>query len=1511
MKKTWLLILLVSFQLLEAQTTQDTINNPYWIHMMGDRGINIKTTKRAYDLYFSNKLKVKGSGYKQFERWYNHWKLKVNADGSFPAPDRTMQEMKKYFRNNLTPRSATGAWTSMGPSFNANLTYSGAFPHAGVGRVNTVAFHNTNPNIIYAGTPQGGFWFTTDKGINWSSSNDNLTMTSLGISDIAYIPGTTDSVILIGTGDKNANDADGIGAWRSTNGGLTFSNSSNGIGNKTVSRFAMNSLRNSTIYAAVQDGIYVSYDKGLNWTKRVSAGNFYFKDIVYCPGDTSTIYAARFRDFSNSAAFYRSTDAGVTWNIVNTGFNAQAKNRLEIGVTEVNPNIVYVVASTTDSSNLEAFYKSSNKGASFVERLNGNSFNILGGNINGGDRRGQGFFDLTIVCSPSDSNFVLVGGIQIFRSLNGGSSWTASSSWRSEGGTAYVHADIHHLKRNPLNNEIWVGSDGGVDFTTNNGNSYTSRNNGLTIGQIYNLGVSQRSKTRFISGFQDDGTKVGSTPTNWIARLGGDGMQCEISNFDTAVMFANVQYGDLHRSTNHGATFTDIAVPGAPGPWAAPCHLHPRLNDIMVVLYRNANISTNIVTAATPTFTAFTTGETDDGSALRFSNVNDSLVFMGWDDGVFRQANILASPITVQTMTNPNGNNIIRDIETSYNNENVVYCVAGNRAYRSANRGATWTNISGSTLPDIPLYSIVIDKNSPEGLYVGTDAGVFYKDSLMANWVFYNDGMAKGSEIRDLEIVYDTVCSDRSVIYAATYGRGLWKGDLRISETQPKPDFTIPASSCRTLPVQITNTTTSIINNGATTNYEWSITPSTFSFSGATNSNSVNPIVIFDAVGTYNITLKARKPYGGFCTTTKTNIITINNNGSLTLKTTNDTTICPGDSVLVSLGGMQNYNYTPTTNVAKFNDSFAYLNPTVNTNYMIIGDINGACLDTAYVNVKMKASPPITMTGATSFCDGDSSLISFTAVDTAYWFPTTGITNVTPTSKSLKISTSNIYNIRLVKAGLCDVKLQIPILVKTIPAFSLSKSYNQTMCVGANMLVDEQNSIPIPGLAWSPTTGVTDLGANSFRFSPTVTTKYMLRTTDTNYCAKTRDSINFVMVPGLTLNVSGPSSVCIQDSIYLNATGADSIKWSPSLHLDKDFGGLVKCKPMAAANVNYTITGITGPCTASTTKTITVGPTPITLNVAGNTSTCLGSTFNLIVSGADTVKWSPANLVSNEFAKSVRVSTNTSTTVRVSGETNGCRDTIDIPLTIRPIPTILATKSVVSPICPGEKVTIRTVGGVNYQIDPIYNVSKPKPDSFIVSPNQTTKYYLFGTNSFGCQGKDSLIIDVSPNPTITINPTLTTIKKGDSFNITATGGSQYEWTPSKYIKGSNQQASILVKPDSDIVYTVLVTNIEGCKSKGISIVYVQQNPNPPSSINSSLLANILIYPNPAQNEINIEGVEPLKASIYAIFGALIKDFEQYELIQKINVEDLASGNYLLSIETKSGQKKITKIEINK
>jgi hypothetical protein len=1484
MKKLLILIcILLNTASVDSQTTQDTIDNAYWQTMMFDHTINIHKTRRAYDLYFSNKPKVKGTGHKQFERWYDYWNAKVDEFGNFPAPDRALTEYKKFLRNNLTARSTTGTWTNLGPLVGPPSTTG--IP-IGSGRICGIGYHATNGNIIYAGAPQGGFWRSTNKGVNWTSSTDNLP--TLGVSDIAYIQNSTsDSVILIGTGDRDAGDANGLGVYKSTNGGVSFTASNTGMGNLTVNKLLVNKDKNTTIIAATSGGMYISYNQGASWVLKSVGSNF--TDAKYCPSDTNIVYG------TVSGAFYRSSNGGNTWGTIGTGFSGNARNRMAIAVSPDNGNVVYVVANRT-SNTLDAVYKSTDKGLTFTTTAT--TPNVLSS---------QGWYAITIESSLTDVNTVFIGGLDLYKSTDGGVTFTSVANWTGGGGKPWVHADHHYLGRNPVNNELWIGHDGAIDYTLNEGSTFNHRDNGLSISQIYNLGVSQMSKTRFISGLQDNGSLVGSSTSTWNARVGGDGMQCEISNFDTMDMFANVQYGDLRRSTNGGTGWTDISatIPAGPGPWAAPCHLHPRVADMMIMLYKNANLSKNVVSAGTPTFNAITTGITSDGSAIRFSNVNNDLAFMGWSNGTVRYcANLSAGSPTTTLVTNPNGGNKVTDLETSFNNENVVFATAGTEVFKSTDKGVTWANISGN-LPNITMYSIVLDKNSPEGKYVGTEAGVYYKDSLMANWILYNNGLPANSDIRDLEIVYDTTCTNASVLYAATYGRGLWKGDLYISETQPNPAFTMPTAACTSVPVNITNTTTSITNNGATTTYQWLVSPMTgVAFTGSTTNTSTDPQITFSTAGTYTVTLIATKPFGGFCRTFKT--ISVGNKGSIVLKTINDTTICPGDTVLVKVGGLKTYTFTPNTNVSIFNDSNAYLYPTSASNYMIVGSISGGCFDTTFVDVKMKPAPSYTMTGAKTFCAGDTTTISFTGVDTAYWNPATFTNSLSVTSKQVYPAANSSYNIRLVKSGLCDIKLIVPIKVLTKPVFALSKSGSQNLCIGDSMIV---KSASIPNKVWTPSTTMATLSPDSFRFFPIVTTKYVISTTDTAYCPYVKDSVTFNMITPPVVAVSGPGAVCGGAIIKLIATGATTYNWSPNLYLSATNKDTVSCSP--TSTLTYTITGSNGTCSRFTTKTINVGSSSVSLTITGKRDVCLGLGTKFVVSGASTYQWSPASLVSNEYSDTVKVVSTSTVTLTVLGETSGCKATDTVTLNVRPIPTVTATLSTKSPICAGSKVNVLGMGATTYIINPIYNRTVLKNDSFELKPLQTTKYFLKGYSQYGCSGNDSFIITVNPSPSITITPAVSTIDKGDSINITASGGNSYLWTPTKFIRTANNIATIRVKPDSNVVYNVKVTSVDGCVSNGIAIVYVSNKTKPNSGISNSDLENILIFPNPSRDIVTIESTEKVKTTIYNLVGAEVSKNIEYTESKKIDVSNIAAGNYMILLESMSGSKKMVKIEIVK
>ena len=924
-----------------AQTSQDTIEHPYWMEMMFDKKINFYQTKRAFDLYFSNKEKSKGSGFKQFERWAENAKREINPDGSFRPADFLLKELSKFKSNSLTPRSGNPKWVSLGPFNNP----APASMQRGVGRINVIAYHPTDASIVYCGAPAGGFWYSNDKAQSWMKSNTEE-LPRFGISAIAVIPeGNSTPTILVGTGDRDANDAPGYGVYVSLDGGINFSQSNTGMGNQVVNRLLVNSRDNNVILAATNNGIYRSSDKGQTWIRTSQIIDF--KDIVYHPEDTNFVYA------SGNGNFYRSINGGNSWTQISAGFSTASKRRMAIAITKAQPDIVYVI-SVSSSRGMEGLYKSSNKGANFSLQLNGTVYNPLSNSQNGSGTAGQGEYDLAIETSPNDSNVVYVGGINIFRSIDGGKTFRCKAFWSYSPNIPWVHADIHYLGRNPLNGELWIGSDGGIDYSADeklpsSGTTdplfpiYNNRNNGLAISQFYNLGVSQASLTKFITGAQDNGTSAGTNKSDWTAELGGDGMQCEISNFNTSVMFGCIQYGDLNRSTNSGGNWNYIvnSVNERPGPWITPYHLHPRVDNILLAIYRNIWISRNATGTGNPTFSRLTTTASSEGSAIRFSNVNDNYVFCGWKDGVLRYSSNILSSGTFTGMNSPFVTGEITDIETSYTDVNTLYVAKGNRIFKTKDLGVNWTNIS-SNLPNIAINCIVLDKNSAEGLYVGTDAGVYFKDSTMTNWILYSDGLSLNAPVRDMEIVYDGDCTANSKIFAATYGRGLW---LNIVQTTSNGSLELNADKgteiCKGEKIVITAT-------GAD---EYFYDASSDIMKTANNKFTISP----QESGQYRFYAKKSD---GTCESKIYDVI-VNPIPEVSVNPKTKT-IDIGEKVVFTATGAYDYSWTPTTFIVSGKDlNTMETSPDNTITYTLTGKDGKGCTNTVKVTITVRGTTSI------------------------------------------------------------------------------------------------------------------------------------------------------------------------------------------------------------------------------------------------------------------------------------------------------------------------------------------------------------------------------------------------------------------------------------------------------------------------------------------------------------------------------------------------------------------------
>ncbi len=232
---------------------------------------------------------------------------------------RNWQATKDYYNRKSTVVH-TGDWEFLTPSSWTNGT-SGYNP--GIGRVSCIAFHPTDANTIYIGTPIGGIWKTTDMGATWAPLHDG--MPSLGVSSIVVHP-TNPNIIYILTGDGDGGSSNGIGVLKSTNGGVTWS--STGLmwdidDFEKGYKLAMDPNNVNTLIAATTDAIWRTTNGGTSWAQ-YSSGTY--RDIEYKPGSSTTLYAEK------AGEFYRSTNSGVTWTKITSGTPTGA-SRLAIGVT--------------------------------------------------------------------------------------------------------------------------------------------------------------------------------------------------------------------------------------------------------------------------------------------------------------------------------------------------------------------------------------------------------------------------------------------------------------------------------------------------------------------------------------------------------------------------------------------------------------------------------------------------------------------------------------------------------------------------------------------------------------------------------------------------------------------------------------------------------------------------------------------------------------------------------------------------------------------------------------------------------------------------------------------------------------------------------------------------------------------------------------------------------------------------------------------------------------------------
>jgi len=698
--------------------------------------------------------KERENGLEKFKRWEYYMEGVVDPI-TRTFPNKTgMQVVREHKKTNSevyanTPKASN--WSSLGP-FETDGGY------AGIGRINCIAFHPVNNNIWWVGAASGGLWVTTTNGASWECLTDDNGV--LAVSDI-IIPTDFEisQTIYIATGDRDAGDNNSIGVLKSTNNGATWNET--GLNytinqGRRVNRLLLDPNDNNTIIAATNVGVYKTNDGGATWNNQLSTQSF--TDMEFKPGDYNTLYGSR------GTGIWKTNDGGENWQQV----IAYSQQRTEIAVTPANPEIVYAIVSNS-SSGLYGVYKSTNSGDSF-EQVAGSNPNMLGWS-DGNDSGGQGWYDLCIAVSPTNADIVLIGGINTWRSMNGGNTWNMVNHWYGGFGVQAVHADKHTLVyRN--DGVLFEGNDGGIYISPNDGTVWTDKTSGMRISQMYKLGCSATVPNEVITGLQDNGSKL-LTNNDWWDVYGGDGMECLIDYSNVNIQYATIYYGQIFRTMNHWGNSTEI-YPRNDGAWVTPYIIHPTDPQILYAGYNDLYKTVNRGNTWAQISNVNTSNKLRN---IAICETDPNVIYMADESSIWKTTDGGNNWSKVRSSSS------ITSLCVKNNDPNTVWHTRGGynatSVFKSADGGTTWDNIS-SGLPNLPIYSIVYNKleEGLEQLYVGSEVGIYYKKGD-SDWVAYNNGLPN-VKIGEIEIYYNIQNPEASRLRAATYGRGLWESPIYI-----------------------------------------------------------------------------------------------------------------------------------------------------------------------------------------------------------------------------------------------------------------------------------------------------------------------------------------------------------------------------------------------------------------------------------------------------------------------------------------------------------------------------------------------------------------------------------------------------------------------------------------------------------------------------------------------------------------------------------------------------------
>lgn len=693
----------------------------------------------------------------------------------------------------------------------SSLKFRNIGPAWASGRIADFAVNPKNNKEYYVAVASGHVWKTENNGTTWSPVFDNYGAYS--IADVECDPNNF-NIVWVGTGENNHQRALGYGdgIYKSVDGGKSFKNM--GLKqSRQIGGIVIDPRNSNTVFVAAEGsawgpggerGLYKTTDGGETWKKVLEISeNTGVNNVKTDPSNPDLMYATseqRRRHWFTKigggpeSAVYKSVNGGETWNKIVEGLPSVDIGGMGIDISPVDPNVVYLIVEAAEGKG--GFFRSTNKGESWDKMS---------------DYTSSGQYYNEIYCDPKNVDKVYSAETVSRFTKDAGKTWTTIS-------TDGRHVDDHAIWIDSNDTEhFMIGGDGGIYETWDGSATFDFKEN-LPVTQFYRVNVDNALPFYNVyGGTQDNNSMVGPSRNltrdgvlndEWLVTLGGDGFWVAADPENTDIIYTEYQYGNVSRFDKKSGEGISIKPRERKGEltykwnWNAPMfissHKPTRLYIAANKVFRTDDrgdswkvISDDLTTQtdrnsfpvmgkywpAEAVAKDISTSQWGTIVALDESKLKEGLLYAGTDDGVISVTeNGGQSWEQVKSLAGVPQYTYVSDLCADRFDENVAYAAFNGiqsddfkpYIFKSADKGKTWSSITGNLPENGTVHTIVQDNIRKELLFVGTEFGIYFTIDNGKNWVQFKSGLPTIA-------VYDIAIQEReSDLAIATFGRGFY-----------------------------------------------------------------------------------------------------------------------------------------------------------------------------------------------------------------------------------------------------------------------------------------------------------------------------------------------------------------------------------------------------------------------------------------------------------------------------------------------------------------------------------------------------------------------------------------------------------------------------------------------------------------------------------------------------------------------------------------------------------------